>query len=283
MADEPENNDDAKALSQDGRIDPVDLDIAAGKPKPKARNRPPPSPELVNWAAKAEARAMKRPHPPGMILEPADFEGEVWTSPHEDIELWTLQLADCFGTRSKAVLSTFVEQLKSLCGSHWDEMTQKMRLDENELSAALAIVNAVKPKNEMEACLAAQMVATHYLAMKLAARAIRYDYDAKASSSAAKMFQAFTSQISALQALKGNRTTARQSIKVSKELHQHVHYHDDRGGMKSDGQSHATGTAESAQLTALPGEDAAGQSMPGSSGSEPVTMQDARRHKSRRA
>jgi len=41
--------------------------------------------------------------------------------------------------------------------SHWDDEAKQWRLDENEYSAALSIVNSVKPRNEMEACLAAQM------------------------------------------------------------------------------------------------------------------------------
>jgi len=52
------------------------------------------------------------------------------------------RLADAFGTRSHAVIATFMSQLNALCGqSHWDEHARQWRLDENEFSAALAIVN----------------------------------------------------------------------------------------------------------------------------------------------
>ena len=51
--------DPDKPIPQDGRVDPVSLDITA-KPKRRrrARNRPKPAPELDRWAVGAEARAL---------------------------------------------------------------------------------------------------------------------------------------------------------------------------------------------------------------------------------
>src|SRR3546814_9621293 len=57
------------------------------------------------------------------------------------------------------------------------------RMQESEMSAILALVNAFRPKNEPEAMLAAQMVATHLLTMKVGARALRYDYDTRTAAS----------------------------------------------------------------------------------------------------
>src|SRR3546814_7897402 len=86
-----------------------------------------------------------RPFPPNIILEPAGFDKEEWTTPHSDPALWTLQLADAFGTRSSAVISLFMSQLESLCGRGiWDEAAHQWRMQESEMSAILALVNAFR-------------------------------------------------------------------------------------------------------------------------------------------
>lgn len=254
--------DPDKPLPQNGRVDPATLDVAA-KPKRKrrARNRPKPGAELEDWAKAAKVRAYSRPHPPGIILEPAGYELEHWTSPHNDPDLWALQLADAFGTRSRAVISTFLTQLSALCGdTHWDAKAKQWRLDENEYSAALAIVNAAKPRNEMEAALAAQMVAIHLLTMKVTARAIRYEYDTRTASVAAKLARTFAMQMEALRATRRRTSTVKQSIEVRKETHQHVHYH--RGEGETDGQPQATRARHSEELPALPSPDKGGEAVP---------------------
>lgn len=251
-----------RPIPQDGTVDPATLDVAA-KPKRKrrARNRPQPSAELQDWAGGAEVRASARPHPPGIILEAAGFDNEHWTSPHSDPDLWALQLSDAFGTRSRAVVSTFMTQLAALCRqSHWDDEARQWRLDENEYSAALAMVNSIKPKNEMEAALAAQMVAIHLLQMKVAARAIRYEYDTKTVAVAGKLARTFTMQLESLQRLRGKRKTTRQSICVKKELHQHVHYH--RGDIETDGQPQATRAGQLEKLPTMPSPNEGGKVVP---------------------
>lgn len=251
-------------IPQDGKINPAKVVVAA-KPKRrrKLRNRPEPAPELRKWEPAAEARMFKRPYPPNIMLEPAGFDEEHWTSPHNDDALWSLQLADAFGTRSQAVLSTFMNQLVGLCGKQgWDDEAKQWRLDESEFSAALAMVNSVKPRNEMEAALAAQMVAVHLMQMKLAASAIKFSSDPKTAAVAGKLARTFVQQIEALQRLRTPNRTKRQSIKVSKELHQHVHYHDARGGGKSERQPHEPPAARTDECPALPSSQPSGQFVP---------------------
>ena len=195
------------------------------------------------------------------MFEPAGFDQEAPTPPHSDNELWWLQLADAFGTRSSAVIATFMDQLEALCGrDYWDEEARQWRLDENQFSAALAIVNSVKPRNEMEAALAAQMVAVHLLTMKVTARAIKYDYDTRTAATAGKLARTFTLQLETLQKLRGRERTTRQSITVRKELHQHVHYH--RGEGESEGQPHEPRATTIDQRTSLPSPDKSGDVVP---------------------
>lgn len=77
------------------------------------------------------------------------------------------------------------------------------------------------------------MVAIHWLTMKVAARAIRYDDDARIAATAGKLARTFTLQLETLQSMRGRKRTTRQSITVRKELHQHVHYF--RGRMETEG------------------------------------------------
>ena len=261
---------------QSGRIDPGKLDVAAKQPrKRRNRSRPEPVGELRAWEGAAEKRALSRPYPPGIMLEPAGKHREAWTAPHCDDGLWMLQLADAFGTRSQAVIASFMKQLEALCADdQWDEKTSQWRLDEHQLSAAIALVNTVKPRNEMEAALAAQMVAIHLLTMKVTARAIREDYDARMAGAAGKLARTFAMQMDALRAGRTRKPTARQSIKVRKELHQHVHYHDTRGEGNLRGQPHGRRAAAADQCAALPCPEPSGEalSLSGDEGQDEVQV-----------
>ena len=262
------------SIKRDGRVDPRKLDIAAKTPrKRRRRNRPAPAKELRDMESAAEKRAWARPYPPSIILEPADGGGEHWTSPHNDENLWALQLADAFGTRSQAVIVTFMTQLQALCTDRqFEQKTGLWRLDENEFSAAIALVNTIKPRNEMEAALAAQMVAIHLLTMKVTAHAITEYYDNRMVATAGKLARTFAMQMDALRACRTRKPTSRQSIKVRKELHQHVHYHDDRGGKETGGQPHGRAARAADQCAALPSPQPGGEPVPLScdEGQEPV-------------
>lgn len=254
-------SDDSPRLDVGDRLDLDAVDVA-NRPRRAARDRPDPPAELLAWEAGAERRMYQRPLPPNIILEPAGFDQEHLTAPHSDIGLWTLQLADAFGTRSRAVIDLFLRHLQELCGRGiWDETANQRRMDETELSAILALVNAFRPRNEPEAMLAAQMVATHLLTMRVGARALRYDYDTRTAASFAKLAKAFAAQTEAMQGLKGKRRTARQSIKVTRESHHHQHIHVHKGSKENDGQSQAprdTGTAETIDHGPLVRRDHAG-------------------------
>jgi hypothetical protein len=280
----PPRDADAGRLSNDGRVNPKEVDLASKKRrKRKARNRPHPPEELRSWSVAAEKRAYARPYPPNIMLEPAGFDEEHWTSPHDDVELWGLQLADAFGTRSRSVCNTFLLQLEALCGkNNWDEEAQQWRLDEHEFSAALAIINSLKPRNELEAAHAAQMVAVHILAMKMTARAIRYEYDTRTAAAAGKLARTFTAQREAFERLRKPNRTSRQSIKVRRETHHHQHIHVHRGSAENDGQPQGRKGAVIDQCAALPSPDEARDGVPLSSDEGEASLSRPRRQKSGR-
>ncbi|RVQ65731.1 hypothetical protein EKN06_12410 [Croceicoccus ponticola] len=241
-------------------IDPKAVNVEPGR-KRKKRNRPDPSPVLKAGEQKALARAMKRPLSPGVMLEP---EGEEWrvSSPHSDVALWELQIADAFGTRSQAVMRAFLFQLQKLAPKHWDEATQRWKADETEWNAALAMVADIRPRNITEAALAAQMVAVHWMQMRLSAQALNgggmiMERDAALAS---KLARTYAAQMETLQTVRGGKKVTRQKITVRKETHQHVHYH--RGEEGNGDQSHGRTAAVDDSRKALPSPDKGGDVVP---------------------
>lgn len=218
---------------------------AGTPPKRNRRDRKKPDPPENLTAGKTAARdfADTLPLMPGVVTE-ARGRGEAGTwqvqSPHNDEELWTLQLVQAFGTRSRALLESFLVQLAKLCPEAWDERLRQWKVDETEWNALLALVADHQPENSSQAALAAQMAATHMMMMRLSAQALNrghsiYQADAALAS---KLARTFAMQCEAMQSLKGKSRTAKQSIHVHKETHHHVHQHDAGGGPENGGRTH---------------------------------------------
>ena len=144
-------------------------------------------------------------------------------------------------------------------------------------------MNAHRPKNEAQAMIAAQLVGLHILSMKVTARGIRYPYETRNVTNAAKLATATANLTDTMQGLKGRRRTARQSIKVTKETHYHAHRHDHpttggEGGF--DGRPHERSGADAAEIIdqrpALPRPDEGGNVVPLSSDAGKGSMRQAR-------
>lgn len=241
-------------------IDPKAVNVAERKPRKRRRVAPEPSAQLLAGKEKARKRALSRPLSPGVMFEPKG-QGYLITAPHSDLELWELQVADAFGTRSQSVMRTFLSQLKALVPTAWDETAGRWKPHETELNAALAMVADVKPRNVREAALASQMVAVHWMQMRLSAAALNNGgmVMEKDAALASKMARTFTMQLETFAAIRGRGRTVKQSIKVVKESHQHVHYHDNRGGKGNERQVHDSDGGPPAEITALPSPEQGGQ------------------------
>lgn len=209
-----------------GDIDPARVDVATD-PKPESRRRKVQKmPAMLEpWAEKAKARMEKRPASPGVMMEPrgdlGDFEP---ASPHDNDEVWSLQIHDAFGTRSPSTVAVFMEQLRALCGQSWNDERKAWHPSETELNAALNFINSVQPRNEAEAALAAQMLAVHFMTMRVSASALNTG-DARTASIAAKLARTYAMQMDTLQQARGKRRSTRQHITVRHEKHIHTHQH----------------------------------------------------------
>jgi hypothetical protein len=77
---------------------------------------------------------------------------------------WWLRLNKALGTTSSDFVNASLFQIQSACRSPWG------RISELAMNAALAMVEAAAPKDEIEGALAVQMACTHTAAMAVLAR-----------------------------------------------------------------------------------------------------------------
>lgn len=263
-------------------LDPLRADAGRPRRRRKDRKRPDPPDNLKAGRAEAIAFAESLPLMPGVMAETRPGRTEI-KAPHNDDELWELQLVQAFGTRSMSLLRTFLQQLSKMCPQAWDEDRRVWKVDETEWNALIALVADHQPENSAQAALAAQMAATHMIMMRLSSQALNRGHTVleKDAALASKLARTFAIQCDTMQALKGKSRVAHQSIHVTKE--QHVHYHDNRGGGDSGSQSH--GPAESGRTIeaseALWSEEPCRQSLPSPSrtgeGTVPVPRGKVRR------
>ncbi|MEO6582363.1 MAG: hypothetical protein ABIN68_06105, partial [Sphingomicrobium sp.] len=145
----------------------------------KASQKPGMPANLEAQAGSARKRHKKRHANPGVAIEVEKVtdRGYSLASPHSDTEAWQAMVCDALGTRSEATALTFLYQLTELCQRIWHSNGEagegEWVPDECELNMILNMVSGIKPKNEMQAALAAQMVAVHMMTMKVAERCLR--------------------------------------------------------------------------------------------------------------
>ncbi len=265
--------------------DSHEVDLPAEKPA---------MPELLRpFIDKARERHKRRPPGPGVQVEASERGGWTFAAPHRELEPWEVQICDAFGTRSESTYMTFLAQLAELCSQDSDGPLG-WRPNEAELNTALNIINGARPRNEIEAALAVQMVAVHFMMMKLSARALRNIYgDSRTMAVAGKLARTYAMQVETMAKLKGR--TGRQKITVKYERHdhrhEHKHLHTDTQGGGSDFGGQAPPSAdlgrgrkrpgdaviEHEQCPALPGPDPARDALPGCGDARTEPMQTPRR------
>jgi hypothetical protein len=191
---------------------------------------------MRSFIDQARERHWQRPPSPAVDVEPGP-DGYRLESPHRDHEAWAVQICDAFGTRSYSTFSVFLDQLAELCPTVRDDNGDRFPSDLH-LNAALNIVSGIRPRNEMEAALAAQMVAVHFMTMKVANEALGHNWvDARNAAIAGKLARTFCMQTDTLARLRGR--VGKQTIKVKYERHEHRHVHVGEGGQEKGTQAPA--------------------------------------------
>ena len=140
-------------------------------------------------------------------VHPPDGEGENW---------WR-RLNKALGTTSSDFVNASLFQIQAACRSPWGGIS------ELSMNAALAMIEAAAPKDEIEGALAVQMACTHTAAMAVLAKLdVAFAFSerrvAAFGSAAARLMRAYATQVEVLRRL---RNGGQQSVRV-----EHVHVND---------------------------------------------------------
>jgi len=144
-----------------------------------------------------------------------ETDGDVLSigSRHRDEYGTAARLLDAFGTSSQEFTAKAISQLASVVKQKGAKHPTEM-----ELNSALAAIDGLGPRDEIEAMLAMQMVATHDLAMNMLAQAKQAQFMPSLEnygSLAVRLMRTYTAQIEALAKF---RRGGEQTVRV-----EHVH------------------------------------------------------------
>ena len=136
-------------------------------------------------------------------VHPPDGEGENW---------WR-RLNEVLGTTSSDFVNASLFQIQSASRSPWGGIS------ELSMNAALAMIEAAAPKDEIEGALAVQMACTHIAAMAVLAKLdVAFASEQRVAafgSAAARLMRAYATQV---EVLRRSRQGGQQTVRV-----EHVH------------------------------------------------------------
>jgi hypothetical protein len=193
----------------------------------KLAKRPPPNPVERAEIEKARKRTKARTPRIAMNIEERGSAGRAFYPDHSDEEGHRYRLADTFGTRSLEFVHAMLNGLGKATANHsLDSDFSPAPANQVEFNAALAVISGVRPKDELEAMLAAYMAVTNIVLLELVARTRgsiaghRYEGDGikrldVLGNLTNKFMRTYTMQV---EALTRKRRKGEQSIKVK-----HVH------------------------------------------------------------
>lgn len=204
------------------------------------------------------------------------------TKPAEgaDAGMMPVQIADALGTTSQAFVDQMMGDLTTYFGNGTD---RQATLNTN---SSLAVLDGMKPENEVEAMLLTQMVVTHDAAMRSLGMVGEHGLPVVEAYGglAVKLLRTFTAQTEALAKL---RRKGEQTVKVvhvypgAQAVVGDVHHHADGAGHQ-EGEIDRDGTGASAERPALPSADPLGTALFSAIDAE-RQVQDARWAEPRRA
>lgn len=233
----------------------------------------------------AHEKSAMRPARVSMSVTTTGEGGVSISNPHSDSAGWTAHIEETFGTSSEAFSNqAFARMLSSV-------VDRKTPATDVQANAALAIMGAIAPANELEAIIGEQIIAAHSASLDFLCRARlnagEYrDTAAIYANMATKVSRTMAAHIEALTRL---RSGGRQRIEVVYvngpaiigDNAQTVFAGGGPGdGEQIVGQPHATeALAHIAAATGLPmrRQDPAGDALPGASREGPDAVPDARR------
>jgi hypothetical protein len=137
----------------------------------KLAKRPPPDPVERAEIEKARKRTKARAPRIAMHVDDRETAGSVVYPAHSDEEGHMYRLADAFGTRSRQFVYSMLKGLGNATADHSLNLDfSPASPDQLAFNAALAVIDGVRPKDEIEAMLAAHMAVTNIVLLELVAR-----------------------------------------------------------------------------------------------------------------
>ena len=177
---------------------------------PEPAPPPVPSKPLSPHVQQAVDRALEHDAtaPPGISLKRGDNGVIVDTDP-PGAPNGMVHLMDAIGTHDLPFFNGYLTQLINATG------TGKTGTDASAANAALGFVRSIKPRDPTEACLAAQMAATHSAVMTFARRLNNVDTIPQQDSAIAAFNKLTRSYCAQMEALKKYRSTGEQKVTVT--------------------------------------------------------------------
>jgi hypothetical protein len=153
------------------------------------------------------ARQAQTPAAPRLKVSD-DSSGATQIAPdHPDPRMAQALLMEALATTDPCFVVGFIAQLA-------DAAAQGRKVDERELNFMLSVVKGIKPKDQMEAMLAAQMAAVHMATMTFASR-LEHAGNIPQQDSAERAFNKLARTFAAqVEALKRYRTGGEQKVTV---------------------------------------------------------------------
>jgi len=210
-----------------------------------AQDKPAPGPKTSAAIERAKAKYAALPPRPFMAVEEGEGGTKEMTPTHSDSAGHSAWLMSSLGTASTSFL---VQQLNSL------EVATAGSAPGSEpnvfgVNAALAMLGAIDPQDELEGALATQMVGCHSLSMAMLCRAkstTRTDQLQLYGNLAVKLQRTFTAQVEALARLRGK---GQQVVRV-----EHVTVHPGGQAIVGDVHRHPGGPGTHGKNEVLPHE-----------------------------
>jgi hypothetical protein len=184
-------------------------------------------PDAVEHAAIERAKRRTKARAP-RVASRIDERGTYY-SPHSEVDGHRYRLADTFGTRSMQFVYSMLKGLGKATEDHSENHGfYPGSADEVAFNAALAVIDGVRPKDEIEAMLAAHMAVTNIALLELVARTrgaiTGHRYEGNGikrldvlGNLTTKFMRTFTMQV---EALARKRRKGEQNVTVK-----HVHVH----------------------------------------------------------
>jgi hypothetical protein len=195
-------------------------------------------------------RAQKATAPAAPRMKVIDGKKKV-TPDHPDRPIADALLKEALGTVSDDFLSGLISQL-AYAGSRGSQ------IDEDALNFMLSVVKGIKPKDQLEAMLAAQMAAIHMATMTFARRLAHVETIAHQDSAERALNKLARTYAMQMEALKRYRTGGEQKVTV-----QHVSVNEGGQAIVGNVNQAASGTALEKPVTTTPAlTDARQQAMP---------------------